>query len=553
MTEKSFAQVFFDSLSLIITYRPSSKQPTKLYINKNQVFANDLFRLAKKHELMAPLKEVSKEHFFELQDNDIFAMKVLVELNKLFEKKYEEETNDKDSAEEFEAAQQALFTTYFNTSIATPLAKLKVVIIPDKSKAVYLHDEENNISYNYNYDVVMSTLQRLIPHKGVYAMYLAQQAVQCKEIYSPRAPRFTQDETGHHCYNTYNLPAWRVGWKPDPSVKELHPRTKEFLNHLTNNSQIDFDMIASWIRDAVFSRAALILGLRAEPGSGKNLLIENLTANLVGCGAGSNNYFKGTRNFLESTFQGPIKRYQLIFQDEINLTEARSETFKDWNNEKGNGDDKYMTSGGPVPLSCSLVWATNHKKNVHVKLPDRKYLIPTLNNVDLKHVKTQEWIDALIKEWKDPEVLRNVASYLYNTYEEDRSKKFDKNTPQFLELCWVSYPEYLKKFLCLAVMQKTIKESEFKKFSRGTRADKVSLDKLRDFLSDFAVGNKIKDIGSWKHDREFKWVFYSNIVGRYDLIHNVDEFEMFDKNNQTQNGVVVNGSAVSDGKTEVMI
>ena len=55
----------------------------------------------------------------------------------------------------------------------------------------------------------------------------------------------------------------------------------------------------------------------------------------------------------------------------------------------------------------------------------------------------------------------------------------------------MSYPEYLKKFLCLAVMQKTIKESEFKKFSRGTRADKVSLDKLRDFLSDFAVGNKI--------------------------------------------------------------
>jgi hypothetical protein len=266
------------------------------------------------------------------------------------------------------------------------------------------------------------------------------------------------------------------------------------------------------------------------------MLIENLTAQLVGCGAGANNYFKGSRSFLESTFQGAIKRHQVILLDEINLTEERSETLKDWHNDLGNAEDKYVNSGGPVPLRCSIAWATNHKKNVHLKLSDRKYLVPTLNGTDLKHVKGQEWIDNILEEWKDPKVLQSIASYLHNTYQEHML--FNKDTPQFLELCWISYPEYLKKFICLAVMQPVVKESDFKKVSKNSRSDRVSLDKLRGFLDEFAVGNRIKNIGTWKHDKEFRWVFTSGIVGRRDLVHNASEFELFDKESLNGSGTI---------------
>jgi hypothetical protein len=527
MTEKSFADALFNALSPVISYRAGSKQPTKLFIHRNQVHADGLFSLAKKYGISAKLKEISKDAYLDLQDNDAFAIKVMTELNALFQKKHEDETQNGDSEESFDEAQSKLFNTYFNSSIQTPLSNLKIVQIPEKAKTLYLHDEVKDISYGYNYDVVMDTIRRLIPHDGVYSTYLAQQLVHCREIYSPHAPRFTKDETDHECYNTYNLPPWRVGWQPDPCVTELHKPTKEFLDHLTNNSKQDLDMILSWVRDAVFYRAKWILVLCGMPGGGKNTLVEQLTANLVGCAASSNNYFKGSRSFLESTFQGAIKRHQLILFDEIHLTESRSETLKDWHNNSGNAEDKYATSKGPVPLSCSIVIATNLLDNLHLKLSDRKYLVPTLTETDLKHAKGQEFIDGLLEEWKDPEVLRSVASYLYNTYPEHMD--FDKNTPRFLEVCWVSYPEYLKKFICLAVVQKTVKESEFRKLAKNTRSDRVSVDRLRGFVAEFAAGNRIKNIGTWKHDKDFKWVFTSEIVGRKELVHNAAEFELFDK------------------------
>lgn len=508
MTEKSLASVFLNKVP-------------DLRINKNNTFSAGrhpvtpqiLWKLAKQYKFTADLFDITPDAYL-IDSNTTFASSVCDALENLLRQK---QTNE--GEETYAADQEKLFHTFFNTSIRAPLSDLLFIELVDHDKKWIVYDEIHDISYPYAFNVIESTLRRLIKNKKLYADFIDQRLRQCRKVYSPLDDRFLEDEGGHVCYNFYNKPQWMKDWTPSEKVTALPEKTEFFLNHLANHSKEDRNMLLSFARDTVFSRAKYILILRGAAGCGKNMFIENMLANLVGCNSTSSNYYKTSRTFLESAFHGAITRHQLVFADEVAITESRSETLKDWHNEMGTGEDKYVTTNGPVRLRCSIVCATNFKRNVFVRAGDRKYLVPTLNDTDIKRATSQEWIDSLIEEWKDPEVLRQIASYLYRRVEEQ--KTFDVKTPQFLELCWISNPEYLKKFLHLATTQRTIREREFRKIYRSSDKRGLTMDTLRDQFEEYIIGHRVAkdDGGTWELDDKLEWVFKSNLVGRVDLVY----------------------------------
>jgi len=510
VTEELLARVFIKNLPNL-----SLSKNGNVCCDRSVLFPKGLLKLAKTHQFIDELAgHIGPSQCFLLEEDSQLSNAVLLEIKQQLKDK--EEQYDEDG---FAAAQEALYHTKFNDSIQSPLSDLLFIELVDQDKKWIIYDELKDVSYPYAFSVIDSALRRLIPNKKLYAEFINQRLRQCRRCYSPQDKRFFEDEGGHVCYNTYNKPAWMKDWTPDEAVKTLPEKTEFFFNHLSNGSELDRNMLLSFARDTLFSRALYILVLRGAAGCGKNMFVENLLANLVGRNSTSSNYYKTSRTFLESAFHGAITRHQLVFADEVAITESRSETLKDWHNEMGTGEDKYMTTGGPVTLRCSIVCATNFKRNVFVRAGDRKYLVPTLNDTDIKRATSQRWIDSLIEEWKDTKTLQQIASYLYYNIEEQM--QFDVKTPQFLELCWISNPEYLKKFLHLATSQRTIREREFRKVYRSSDKRGLTMDTLRDQFEEYILGHRIpkEEGGTWELDEKLEWVFKSNLIGRYELVY----------------------------------
>jgi hypothetical protein len=331
--------------------------------------------------------------------------------------------------------------------------------------------------------------------------------------YDPHKPRFFEQDA-QNCFNSYNAPDWRKDWVPDTRVTTLPGEIQSILEHLVPNEK-DRGYMLSWLKDAVFNRAEQVLVLRGEPGCGKNLFIENIGAALVGNDGQARNYFKAPRKFTSSGFHAFIARSQIFCLDEFTLNSDLKETLKDYHNGIAALEEKFEKMDAPKKIPCSFVVIANEKSKIQLDYGDRKFYVPTLNNLDLQVKHKREWINWVCNDLlKDISYLQRIASYLFTQV--PNVETYPVNTPQFMELCWVSLPSYLQRFINFAVTRRSFSNKQF--YDRHARVTKVEFDTLRERINAFAIARKIEGgLGVFQRN-DNSWEFISHVYKREDLI-----------------------------------
>lgn len=403
------------------------------------------------------------------------------------------------------------FGGQFTKSIPCPMAQLKLIECVDEDYTWLLYDTVNDVSYPYSFSVISRILDTEFDSE-VANQWRVSNTERCYLTFAPHRPRFFE-ENKHLCFNTYNKPAWMHGWQHDPRAT-LPSEVELFLNHLVPGEE-DRRFMLSWLKDAVFSRAEQILILRGEPGCGKNIFVETLGANLVGNSDNSKNYSKATRKFTRSSFHSYMAKSQLFVLDEFVLNHDLKETLKDYHNGIAVLEEKFEKLKAPKKLPCSFALIANEKSKIHLDYGDRKFYVPTLNTVDFRAVKPKEWIDHFCKvTLADPTYLQRIASYLYTQV--PSVKDYPIHTPQFMELCWVSLPAYMQRFISMAISKRSFSSKQFYAANKGGM--RVEFDTLREKVNAFGIARKCeKGVGEFQKT-ENNWEFISHIYKREDLM-----------------------------------
>jgi len=395
-----------------------------------------------------------------------------------------------------------------STYIPHPIHQLKIIENPYNHKYVSIYHEPTDTLYR-DLDARQqdAVLARKLP-KEALAEFYATNVVSYPLKFKPHHPRFFKEKSSTYC-NIWQKPEWMKDWTPDPSVTALPKETEQFFDLLT---KVHKKEILAWLKSAVFERAELILILRGASGIGKNMLIENLARPLIG----AENYRKGPRGFSKSQFHGFLSEAQIVYWDESEARGSMKQTLKDYHNSVAALEEKFQKVGAPSDIPCSMALSTNYKRNVKMEYNDRKFFVPTLSDENLQDAMGVDWPDQLVALWKDPEYLRQIASYLHCQVKTIR--RFPVRTPQFLELCWLHLPEYFKKFLKLVVTEEEVTDTQFfKRWPKGQH--KVSLDTLSELLSVYEVGQRLGEGGMGRFEEgENGWIFKSRVAGRSDLI-----------------------------------
>jgi hypothetical protein len=494
------------------------KSAIPLKLNRNDDLSFSSKALAEGKEFWARLKKsaLSSEFVFELQ-KDNFSVFLRAEQDAGFCCEVREHIRQALISEreaEAEAKQVSLDTgqIFFNDSIPTPLSKLILVENVLENHEAALYDPENDVSYKYAFKSVERHLKRKLGDD--LALWFSTNHRHAKFEYRPREERLFK-ENGHWVLNTYNKPAWMIGHVPNPEIKELRAETLEYLTHLVAGNPDTLQDILYWLKCALYSRAEHTLVLRGVPGCGKNMLAEQLAANLVGCEGEALNYTKGTRNFGSHNFHGNLASACVVLLDEHKLTleGGVKHTLKDLSNQSAVLEEKNKRIGSPARMSCSFILNTNDKKDVALVMDDRKFFVPDLSNADLQTVRPVEWIDNLAKVlWRDLEYLRDIADYLQ--FRVTRRKDFTLKTKQFMELCWISQKAYLQSFITLAVTRKTFTKKDL------TTDIKPQIVTIKEKVNEYVEAQKLKGgAGVFVQLDKGNWEFTSRIVGRTDLLY----------------------------------
>jgi hypothetical protein len=418
-----------------------------------------------------------------------------------------------------------LSTVVFNNSIPTPLSDLLIIENPEESDQKYLYDKTQNKVYNYA--VIPKTLERLLGKENV-AQYLNQNTRQCRIVYEPFKDRMYK-ENDHWTFNEYTDPKWRANWVRDETITQPPEDIHAFLSHLSPDPHKYLYPILRTILDG---RLTFAVVLRGAPGCGKNIYVEHIAANLVGCDYPANNYTKATRGFQTSTFHDYLAKVRVALWDEAILKNALRYCIKDYLNTKSNFEAKHKKTKSPTNSHFSMFIANNYKTDVQLDFDDRKFLVVPLSDVDLLDAKSQEWVDTFVQETcTDPEVLGNLASYLMNCI---KPIKRCVKTTEFYEICWISLPQYFKFFIKACVQNKQFTQKDYFKFF-PTKDARPSKEKLQDLFKVYCGGNKLTEgLGEFFEDVAGHWRFESKIFGRQDLLIFDDAYQNTLKKKDTE-------------------
>lgn len=325
------------------------------------------------------------------------------------------------------------------------LADVRLVIPPRHRDSFLWHEEEDRI-FPYTWDYLKERIMSAVGKKGFDA-FITERGLEAKLGYEPFKPRVTEhaDDDEQTVFNLWTPAPWAKGWEaPQRNCKT--PDAPELFRFLVDNLARDDAskrMIERWLRDAIFSRAEPILILCGSPGTGKNLLVEEMAASLVG----KKNFHVGQRGFRRSQFHANVASCRLFYLDEQPLTEAMRETLKSYHNGLAAIERKFVDVIEPERIHASFVLSNNAKSFICLEHNDRKFCVPDLSpeSLEQKHGRdaTHEFAQDLKDACETDTFLEEVANYLYLTYEEGESATFPK-TETFYACCMNSYPAWCK-------------------------------------------------------------------------------------------------------------
>lgn len=329
----------------------------------------------------------------------------------------------------------------FSADLPIPIRELKFVYNLKAYRKSFLYQESKDLVFPFDFEAVKERLEVLVGKKNTPS-WISDNSINCYVRYVPNQPRlFTLPDSEASIFNTWSPAAWAIGWEP-PKVKCPCPLELDiFLSHLFPDAPSNRAMRA-WLRDATFSRAFPILVLTGTPGTGKNTLIEVVTAALVGIP----NYKLGATSWGKTRFPAAILTCRLFFKDEINLDQDTRDLLKAVHNTHFTAEEKHMPVGGQEEVHASVAVANNFPSQIKLEYSDRKFFAPEITQIPLDEVQSIQEIEAFVALFTDVAYLRRIADYLYSNFEVGESRAFPK-TELFKRLCINSYAGAQRAFI----------------------------------------------------------------------------------------------------------
>lgn len=396
------------------------------------------------------------------------------------------------------AKQVDLSTLQFNRMITTPTSQLQYIwTINDKDQS-FLYDPIRNLQHPYSYENLERRLKELMPDEQRMQWYETNR-IDCFAEYRPDRPEKIIDlkDEERVVFNTYQKPQWMDGWVPEPTEPPVMYREMIEASIRGVESQ---RAVEQWLRDAIFTRAKTIMVMRAVPGAGKNTIAEYFLGPMVG----QTNHGKATHKFSSSTYHKAVGRAKVYMLDETYLTGDVKEILKAYHNDTASLEEKYEKQSGRQTMFASFILCNNYKHKIKLDYNDRKFFVPDMGEAKLDDVLGKPRVEEMYLAFKDPQFLRQCASYLYTAYPEGKSDIFPK-TESFKELSLLSYPSPMRWLIAAAKSKQVVKYGEFKSQFKGT-----DIFTLNDYLDHYAQ-NYGHTLGNMDDPTDGRWTFTSNV------------------------------------------
>jgi len=320
----------------------------------------------------------------------------------------------------------------FFQNIPTPLSEIVLIKNLADEKTSFLYDPKTDVAYTqFDYILVQKTLRELIPDKQAFAGWLESNSRMCLKTYAPFKPRtFKSKENKCELFNTWRPAPWAEGLEV-AFLDEAPARPEMFLSFIEFlvPDPADREMLLAWLRDCCWGRARQILVLCGLAGVGKGTL-SKIVEKLVG----TSNFALASCGFATSRFHGNITTKRAYFMDEADIDRPAKNLLKQLHNDTFTPERKGVEVGDPEPVHASIITANNYPERIQLEISDRKFFTPGLSKTPLKEFWPGKQIPKFLSLLDSDDYIKQIATYLYKTYEAGGSEKFEPNS-YFRELC----------------------------------------------------------------------------------------------------------------------
>jgi len=214
--------------------------------------------------------------------------------------------------------------------------------------------------------------------------------------------------------NLYISPPWKkLTRKPEITEK------MQFFFEFLFPEQRSRDVAMRWILRSIKGRSQEYLVLCGPQGSGKSLFAGTLLKTIHG----EQNFFLGKEDFITNHFIGYIEFKTLGFIDEFSVwSRSQGDVLKNRINDSLMIEGKFQNQR-TITNTCSFVLATNYHYAIHIDpTTPRRFSVPELTEKNLLTEMGEVWVDHLVAELKDDEIVGNFIAWLEENYQ---YKKFE--------------------------------------------------------------------------------------------------------------------------------
>lgn len=208
--------------------------------------------------------------------------------------------------------------------------------------------------------------------------------------------------------NKYIEPEWI---KVDRSSDEIPmPQVMgDFFNHLLKGNKEQISYILDWLYLACFKRAETYLVLNGAKGAGKNTLFE-IAQGLIG----SKYCAIAPKSLGTTTFNAVLRDRRLVLFDEFKFTFDVHQTAKRMINEEQAIERKGIDVGEPTKTFNSFMIFHNSPADMYLERDDRRFSVLDIADTKLNEAFSEEWVQSLIKAFRDPDsnLLSDFGWYL---------------------------------------------------------------------------------------------------------------------------------------------
>ena len=367
-----------------------------------------------------------------------------------------------------------------------------------ESKDIMMIDKTKQI-VSYNYDVWLSTVDEELKWKYIKDIPKVVLQYDPYDISSFTTVPYASGSATR--VNLYNAPEWR---KLEDPKKPCPARFKKFFQHLFPALE-DRIHVIDWMKIAMLDRCESYLVLNGAKGIGKNLFTD-----ICGALVGPEHYSLAPASLLSGTFNSVLDKNRLILLDELKVDKAAHTKLKRYINEDQSIEKKGFDADKSTKTYNSFIVANNDLVDMHIETDDRRFSVPDLTDVLLHNAFDQEFIDALVADIKDPEVIREFGYFVYNFDSDTGHTPFSvRKGKRFWELAYTSLYEW-QKFIVDKILSKedesymvTMLARQFNDETSYSSRFPRNMDKIKDFIASYLhmgtdrIGHMSRVDGIW--------------------------------------------------------